>query len=366
MNIEKTLIYILIAGVIITFIFIAYLSFLKGSSLYIKLVSPNGGEEWHIGSSYKISWKSKGISKIGIVLFKGKEPKWIAKNIDARLGEYDWKIYPGQAPGSDYWIAVFQYPWRKQGKIDFSDNSFSITFSEFVSCERLSAMEQWPYLPSDMLDLRRVFITSEKYSGNLRGFDGADKICQREAEKQGFSGNWKAFLGGDNDKETAVSRLEQSKRGKEGIFVFAKPEATLIRGASCHRLLAKNLEEFLKLFSDFSILNKQRLNKDFYNDFSELWLGRLTEKSPQNCVKVSETELKDLTKLYSFTATCQNWTNNSRFIVAPSEAKCYTKGGLPVTSAALVGLSLAESGEKFSPLVGRYCDISQKIICVEE
>ena len=177
-TLEKILIYFLIFAVLIVFGFVLLLfSFQITRSVVVE--GPNGGEELGIGETYEILWKSKGIDRVGIVLFKGEKPKWIAENVKANLGKYQWKIYPGQEYGDDYWVAVFEYPWKKGNKIDYSDESFAITYSEFISCDGLSIENEWPYISSDLPGLRRVFITQDSFNGNLGGLEGADKICFR-------------------------------------------------------------------------------------------------------------------------------------------------------------------------------------------
>lgn len=63
----------------------------------IKLVSPIGGERWQVGNTYPIKWTvSDGIDKVDI-LFGSNAPhqtdrQVIAKDVDAKLGVYNWTI----------------------------------------------------------------------------------------------------------------------------------------------------------------------------------------------------------------------------------------------------------------------------------
>jgi len=370
-TIEKSLIYIIIAAVLIVFGFIFFL-FFSQLTKSIKIEIPNGGEEWGIGQSYKITWKAKGIKKVGIVLFKGKEPKWIAKNVYAELGEYGWKIYPGQEYGDDYWVAVFEYPWQKGNRIDYSDRPFAIVYPELASCDSVSIQNGWPYLPGDLPDLRRVFITENRYTGNLEGLEGADRICQEQAEQQGFEGTWQAFLGGDKEEELAVRRMEKTPRGTKGIFIEAEPAATLIeRKATCHRLLGKNFDEFLDRLSDALIINEEKLGKEFLENLKNIWLGKVDEKSKQNCILIANVS-GDLAEKYSFTATCQNWTQGDKFVQPDYPVStCYTPGGKHTDAVALGGLSSGLTGGEaainaFTMYQGKYCDTHQKLLCIEE
>ena len=136
-TLEKSLVYVAVAAILIVFGFIFYL-FFGQLTKSIQILAPNGGEEWEIGQSYEVNWEAEGVEKVGIVLFKGIEPKWIARDVNAALEKYEWKIYPGQEYGDDYWIAVSEYPWQKGNKIDYSDGAFAVTYPELASCDGLS------------------------------------------------------------------------------------------------------------------------------------------------------------------------------------------------------------------------------------
>jgi len=381
-NIEKKLIYILIFAVLATFIFIFYL-FLGHAKKSIQLLAPVGGEEWELTQTYKISWQARGIDKVGIVLFKGNEPQWIAKNIPAGAQSYEWKIKPGQPYGSDYWIAVFEYPWQKGNKVAYSKQPFAIVYPELGNCDTLSINNKWPYLPSDRPSLRRVFITKTAYTGNLGGLEGADQKCQEEAEKMGFSGKWHAFLGGDEPEEGAIERMKKTPRGLSGVFVEAAPAATLIRGVTCHRLLAKDFNDFLGIFSELLIVNQQKFENDFLEKLRETWIGRIDERSKGNCIPivgVSGTNVP-LAEKYSFTSTCQNWTKDNEFVQGYSRSNrgqslssfpsCYTPQGQKTAAVSLGGLGIGLTGgpinyNSFNPYQGKKCSSNQYLICIEE
>lgn len=349
-TVERSLIFIVISAILIVFVFVFFLFFGQFAKS-IRVLTPNKGEEWEIGQTYEITWQAKGVEKVGIVLFKGTEPKWIAQDLSADPGKYEWKIYPGYEYGTGFWIAVVEYPWQQGNKIDYSDGSFVITYPATATCDEISVENQWLYLASDFPNIRRVFITKESFIGDLDGLEGADQKCQAEAEKQEFSGTWHAFLGGDSDKEVAVERLKGTVRGTDGIFVAAEPSATLIRGDTCHRLLAKNFNEFL--IKQLSLA-----------DLENVWLGRLDEKSKKNCIGIASAlsnTYQPLAEKYSFTATCQNWTQGSKMVEGDSGfPTCYTPTGKFTNAVALAGLA------SFPLSQGKYCSISQKLLCIEE
>jgi len=378
---ERSLLYIAIAAILIVAGIVFYL-FVVYSKESIQVLTPNGAEEWEIGQTYEITWKAKGVDKVGIVLFKGAEPKWIVENIDAGLGRYEWKIYPGQEYGSGFWIVVLEYPWREGNEIDYSDGPFAITFPEMASCDYLSVDQEWLYLPNDLPNLRRVFITEETYTGNLDGLEGANEICQTEADAQGFEGTWHAFLGGDSDEDLAVERLKRTYNGTDGVFIAAEPSATIIRGATCHRLLAKDFGEFLARFLSSVIINEEKFEQGFLQDMENLWLGRIIKESKKNCTGIAAAlsdYYKSLAEKYSFTITCQNWTQENKHVGGypvpkeqpkPSFPTCYTPSGQYTDAVALGALASGTTGKgKDAVFVlnqGKYCNDKQKLLCIEE
>jgi len=378
-RLEKSLIYVLIGAVLIVFVFVLYLFFSHGVKS-IQILSPDGGEEWQVGKTYQIKWKARGIKRIGIVLFHKKEAKWIAKNINARARKYNWKIYLGQEYGDGYWIAIFEYPWKKGNQVSYSSKSFAIIYPKSIGCDDISLDKEWPYFPSDRPGLRKIFITENKYTGNLGGLKGADNKCQQEAEKQGFKGKWQAFLGGDKAEESAIERMRKTPRGTEGIFVEAKPSVKLVRngGITCHRLLGKNFNEFLKRLSSPFLVNQEKINKEFLNNLKDIWLGRIDEKSKKNCIPISEiisNTYKPLMEKYTFTVSCQNWNQEKKFVegypVKTSKnlfPTCYTPNGVLTNAVALGGLAEGLDQEKdiFTPHQGKSCDSQQKLLCIEE
>ncbi len=374
---EKGLMYFLIFTILVVFAFIFYL-FFGQLAKNIKIIAPIGGEEWEVGRTYKISWKARGIDSVGIVLFKGNEPKWIAKNVPAGSGSYEWKIYPGQQYGDDYWVAIFEYPWQKNNKIAYSNGAFAIIYSGVFSCDAVSVQNGWPYVPSDFPKIRKVFITENTYNGNLEGLEGADKKCQQEAEAQGFWGSWHAFLGGDSDKDLAVGRIKNTPRKTEGVFVEAESSASLTNGTTCHRLLGKDFNEFIARFSQSSVINERELGKNFSQKLSEVWLGRFDEKSKKNCIPTSSfigNSYRELAEKYSLTSACQNWTKGNNFVEGypvptgqpkPSFPTCFTPEGKLTDAVALGGLAIGTAGGAFTPYQGRSCVNPQRLLCIEE
>jgi hypothetical protein len=332
----------------------------------LRLTSPNGKEVWSANEKFRITWKSRNISRVGIILIKGargEDIKWIAKDVPAIKRKYDWHIFAWERPSDDYKIAVFEYPWKEGNLIDYSDDFFTILGPKFASCDNLSIEAEWPFVPSDFPNLRKVFITEGDYNGNLGLLEGADKICQQEAQNKGYDGSWKAFLG--DDTNFAVDRLNL-----QGIFVEAKSSGSLPGRKTCHRLLGKSFDDFLRKLSDPLPRNSEKFNKDFLDKLSNIWLGRITRDSLRECVVVEGA--------YSFTTTCQNWTSGLKTVPAYQESKdqqirfpvCFTRGGVKTDAVYLAGLSsgIIRAGDQqtFTTSLGKSCSIYQKLLCIQQ
>jgi len=371
-------IYKIIIIVIISVIILALLGFWIYNHYFVekalKLVFPIGGEVLEANKKYEIKWKARNIGKVGIMLARGDDPsnaKYIVEDFPAGKKKYEWQIFTWQASDQNYKISIFEYPWAEGNLIDYS-KTFTIAGPEFASCDSLSIDAEWPFIPSDYPNLRRVFITSKSYKGNLEGLEGADKICQEAAKENSFEGNWKAFLG--DDQTLAVDRLKL-----EGVFIEAIPAPTITEGKTCHRLLGKDFNEFFAKLSDSYIVNKDKMDEPFFKDLASIWLGRVNKDSKRDCIIIDlEYPSSNISLNYSFTTTCQNWTSereNVEGYPAPSNEKtsfssCYTPKGQRIDAIGVAGLSAAvaktDQGDNFSPYIGKSCGDSRKLLCIEQ
>jgi len=402
------------------FVFIYYQIAVKKE---LQLISPNGGEVLRAGNTYTITWRARKIDKVDIVLVKeGEEPKKskiIVKNFPAKEKKYKWQIFAFEETGDRYKISIFESPWKEGNKIDYSDNYFSIIGPKFVSCEQLTIKGNWPFIPSDYPNLKRVFITRDSYDGNLGGLEGADKICQEEAKRMGLNGNWKAFLGDDN--LSAIERLNL-----DGIFVFTGTDEglpqekipayfwesfknylekyasgneslkkslisaheTLTKPFSkfyekwnvlqenkvCLRFLGENFQQFYKKFSSPYLTIKDSPEEQFLRSFfgQEIWLGRVFPEDKRNCITISSLEGKISSSLVSFTPTCQNWTTNKSKIEVETEEnlpRCYIGPGAGMEALGIGGKAKIveeKEGKNMVEIGGRKCNEFLKLLCIEQ
>jgi len=343
----------------------------------IEIVFPNGGEKLVAGKTYPITWKSQNVGKIGIVLIKGdnsNDISWIAKDISASDKKYNWNIFVWQAPADNYKISIFEYPWKEKNVVDYSEKDFAILGPQFASCDKLSIEAQWPFIPSDFPNLRKVFITENFYNGNLGGLEGADKICEEEAKKLDLKGSWKAFLG--DDEKSAKERLKL-----DGIFVDARSAGTLPAEKNCHRLLGKDFNEFFQLLKNQLDYNKIKLEQKFIEALANVWLGRIDSSDKKECLMIglSEKDYNDFYNYnYSLTTTCQNWKSNKKVVEGypPTSKeitnfpKCYTPKGARIDAVFIAGVASdyieKEKVRFITTASGKSCDTSQRLICIQQ
>lgn len=95
----------------------------------ISLTSPNGGEDWALGSVHPITWTPSAGGNLRILLFRGTQSVGtIANNVPVAQGSFDWNVgsYQGgtAAPGTDYKVRVRVIQTELW---DASDRAFTIS-----------------------------------------------------------------------------------------------------------------------------------------------------------------------------------------------------------------------------------------------
>jgi len=113
----------------------------KAPKKFIKVISPNGGEEWGIGKTYQIRWKSGGITREFQIMLESEDTgtnMTIAKNISSQKDSYSWTIPSFVVPGNRYKISIQEMTPMEEALMtgvvkDYSDNYFSIVTLPDVS-----------------------------------------------------------------------------------------------------------------------------------------------------------------------------------------------------------------------------------------
>lgn len=314
------------------------------------------------GETYQISWSSRNVGRIGLVLFKGDDPQWIVQNYPAGAGKYDWTPFVYQAAGADYRIAMFQYPWREGNPIVYSPYQIEIVGPQYSSCDSYSIKSQWPYLPENYVNLHRVFITNGSWTGSMGGLEGADAKCAKEADDRGYPGTYVAFIG--DDEVAASERIKV-----DGVFVEVEGTDKLAEGIGCHRMIASGLKDFLDKTRLSGELADVELGESFLRKLRNVWYGRRTPQVDSKCLALAGT---GLTSAFSGTYTCQDWTNEGQKVYSgevPDEAelpRCYDSAGNTVFANyfGAAASTIDDSGQL--GVGGDTCDVSRSLICIEQ
>jgi len=94
----------------------------------LQVISPNGGEVWHLKQSYTITWSSIGIDNVKIELYKGMELKTvIAASTPAGTGKTTWTIPANHPQGTQFKIKITAVAPGVTVS-DTGDNWFSIRY----------------------------------------------------------------------------------------------------------------------------------------------------------------------------------------------------------------------------------------------
>jgi len=106
----------------------------------ITVTSPNGGENWVIGTTHNITWNYTNISgNVAIALKTGTTTVAVITAGTACDGSYSWTIPTSVAAGTNYKIAIGD----GSGTEDYSNNTFSITAPPQITVTSPNGGESW-------------------------------------------------------------------------------------------------------------------------------------------------------------------------------------------------------------------------------
>jgi len=355
---------LIIAGLIIT-VAIVFIISSTTSTKQIVIGQPNQTITVKAGETYTITWGAKGVTSIGIVLFdgsKGSNAQWIAKGIAATKGKYDWVVAENQQSGSDYRLAVFEYPWKKGNAIAYTTAAIQIIGPQYISCNDLAVQSEWPYLPGNYPGLKRAFITRGNWTGNLGGIEGADAKCQQEADSRKLDGKFIAFLG--TDTVSAKERIQ-------GTAIFASVDNSMVMpdGQTCYRLLGRDVDSLLNKFLLSANQVSITLESEFAKSMNGVWIGRRTPTAPSVCLQLSG---MGAAAAFSGTHTCQNWVKSDGQVyqgTIPPDAdlpRCYDKQGNSAFANYVAANAIGFSTDNSLVVSGTPCNRYNRLFCVEQ
>jgi len=107
----------------------------------LTLTSPNGGENWIVGSAQNITWTSSGVSNVKIEYTTNNGSSWVAitNSVSANLGTYDWTV-----PNTPSTICKVRVSNTENSALnDLSDNVFTISLPQSISVISPNGGETW-------------------------------------------------------------------------------------------------------------------------------------------------------------------------------------------------------------------------------
>ena len=107
----------------------------------ITVTSPNGGENWQIGSNHNITWTSSGVSNVKIEYTVNNGSSWatVVNSVNASNGSYSWTI-PNN-PSSLCKVRISDV--SNTSVNDQSNNTFSISIAPMITVSSPNGGENW-------------------------------------------------------------------------------------------------------------------------------------------------------------------------------------------------------------------------------
>jgi hypothetical protein len=130
---------------------------------YISVISPNGGEEWLVGTTHEIIWESANVGDfVDISLFDIQAGSTVLVEETANDGSWGWAIPTDIETGDIYLIQISD---SEDGEPeDFSDNPFSIIPepNPTITVTSPNGGEEWM-----QGEIRNITWTSQDFAGNV-------------------------------------------------------------------------------------------------------------------------------------------------------------------------------------------------------
>ncbi|MDP8315183.1 MAG: Ser-Thr-rich GPI-anchored membrane family protein [Candidatus Celaenobacter antarcticus] len=108
---------------------------------FIKVTSPNGGETWHMGTPYNITWDDNISSNVKIELYKSGSFYRTLSSSTASDGTYNWSIPTDLAESSSYKVKITST--SNSSLYDYSNNYFTIVEADYIIVTSPNGGETW-------------------------------------------------------------------------------------------------------------------------------------------------------------------------------------------------------------------------------
>ncbi|GJQ63770.1 MAG: hypothetical protein SCALA702_28230 [Melioribacteraceae bacterium] len=152
---------------------------------YVKVITPNGGEEWQSGSNYDIIWNDNIVGNVKIELYDGNTIASIITTSTSSTGVFNWTIPTGINTGTTYRIKITSLD--NSNLYDYSDNYFAIVEPLFSELEGLtfigvynSSVSWGDYDNDGDLDILLIGTTGSDYITKIYKNQGSDTFEELE------------------------------------------------------------------------------------------------------------------------------------------------------------------------------------------
>ncbi len=114
------------------------------SGEYIEVTSPAGGEDWVLGETYPIEFRSNysDIKTFEVWLIANKSFYYIASNVKPSAGSVKWTIPNELLPGDNYKIGIYGGT-RLNPVWQYTSNTFGVASSEYPDCPAGKSWSSW-------------------------------------------------------------------------------------------------------------------------------------------------------------------------------------------------------------------------------
>jgi beta propeller repeat protein len=130
----------------------------------LTLISPNGGENWHVGKSYPITWSSVNVSSVRLDYSTNNGSSWIIIEPSVSSNSYNWTI-PNN-PSAQCRVRITDI--NNSMVTDQSDGMFTISEAPSVSVVTPNGGEDWRVGSTQLITWNRTNVSDVKleYTNN--------------------------------------------------------------------------------------------------------------------------------------------------------------------------------------------------------
>ena len=194
-------------------------------SPYIRILTPNGGENWQKGGSHAITWDDNISGNVKIELYKGSSLNSTISSSTESDGYYMWNMATNLSSGSDYKIKITSI--NTSSINDWSNSTFTIPDADYITVTRPNGGENWQKGSS------HVITWDDNISGNVKIelYKGSslNSIISSSTESDGYyMWNMATNLSSGSDYKIKITSINTSSINDWSNSTFTIPDADYI------------------------------------------------------------------------------------------------------------------------------------------